>query len=144
MAVLGGTARLPWGKAPREAILRLSWRSNGQEIRIPLQQEPNLPTHMRLPQEQAYKVQMRSYVLRVAVDGRRLIEKRVEPAGLRHDRPLSVFEELSVAPGPHQLEVEFAPEDLPEKSDGCRVQLEFRPGKVRLVTLQDEGQWQVK
>ncbi len=149
LVILGATARFPWGQAPREATLRLSWRSNGQEIRVPLEQDPGLPAHMRLPKEQAYKVQMRSYILRVVVDDRRLIDKRVDPAGLRHDRPLSVFEELPISPGPHRLEVEFAPENLagaapPEKVDSCRVQLEFHPGGVRLVTLQDEGQWQVK
>jgi len=92
---------------------------------------------------------MRSYLLRVFLDGRSLLEKRVEPAGLRHDRPLSVFEEMAVAPGRHRVEVEFSPEDLktgvpPLAVPKARLDLEFQAGKVQLVTFQEEGQWQVK
>lgn len=146
---LGASARLPWGQAPPYGLLRLSWRSNGQEIRTAIAQDPNLPKHMQLPEGQAYKVQMRSYLLRVILDGGLVLEKRVEPAGLRHDRPLSVLEELPVAPGRHRVEVEFSPETLETGVPAvlvpkARLDLEFQAGKVQLVTFQEEGQWQVK
>ncbi|MBX3171166.1 MAG: hypothetical protein KF760_27405 [Candidatus Eremiobacteraeota bacterium] len=145
---LGWSARIPWGESPAHATLRLSWRCNGQEIKVPIAQDPNLPAHMRLPPDQAYQVRMRSYLLRVLLDGRPLLEKRIEPAGVRHDRPLSVLEELAVAPGRHRVEVEFRPEPLEGVKEnllpGYQGQLDFGAGRVQLITFQEEGHWQLK
>lgn len=144
---LGWSARLPWGKVPNHSVLRLSWRCNGKEIKIPIPSDPGLPSHMRLPPEQSYKVQMRSYLLRVFVDGRPVLEKRIEPAGWHRDRPLSVFENIPVQPGEHPVKVEFAPEPMAGITDSeggpWRGRLEFAAGEVWLVTLV-EGQWKTR
>ena len=149
LAGLGWSARLDWGDSPSQSLLRLSWRSNGQEIKIPRVQPSGLPAHMRLPEGQAYDVKLRSYLLRVTIDGKSLLQKRIEPAGIHHDRPLSVFEELPVPAGLHRVQVEFIPESVdgvepPVIGPALQVEREFVSGCVLLVTFQEEGQWKVQ
>lgn len=141
LALLGGIQQQPWRHPSSTARLRLSWRTNGQEIKIPRLQDPNLPAHMRLPEGQAFDIKIRPYRLILRVDGQTLLERRVEAAGIRHDRPLSVFEELAIPPGPHDLEVHFFPDDLSQDDQPFRARWTFGPGRVRLIGLDSEQNW---
>lgn len=146
LGILAGLSQVPWGATPEGSLLRLSWRSNGEEIRIPRLQNANLPEHMRLPEGQAYDVRIRPYELRVLLDGREVLRQRVESPGYRHDRPLSVFQEFVVAPGQHALEVQFVPQAVagaapPSRGTPYRTQLTFQPGQVVLITQDSQGAW---
>jgi hypothetical protein len=122
---------------------------NGEEIKIPRQQDPNLPAHMRLPEGQAFDSRTRPYRLLVKLDQQPVLERRVESPGLRHDRPLSVFQEFTLNPGRHSLEVRFEPESVPgapppQPTRPYQATLEFEAGKVQLLTLDAAGAWLVK
>ena len=146
LAALASLSQVLWGTAPVGSLLRLSWRSNGEEIRIPRQQQANLPEHMRLPEGQAFDVRIRPYELRVLLDGEELLRRQIEAPGYRHDRPLSVFQELAVSPGIHGVEVQFLPQAVagaapPLAAIPYQANLTFVPGRVMLVTQDAQGAW---
>ena len=141
-------AQLPWGEPSPQAWLRLSWRTVGEKVRVPKAQDPNLPAHMRLPEAQAFEIYLRPYRLQLLVDGQARIQRRVVAPGFRHDRPLSVFEEVALAPGKHRLEVRFDPEKVsgapdPDMSQPAIYELELRAGSVTLIGLSEDGAWKV-
>lgn len=110
MIVLG---QIPWGESGNEAVLRLALRTVKGKIEIcsDLTDEDlaNLPAHMRGSGEicDSYPV---TYRLRVSVAGRELVDRLVEPGGLRKDRPHNVDHEIVLAPGPATIEISFMPE----------------------------------
>ena len=147
--VVAFLSQLTWGRAPADSLLRLSWRTNGEEVRIPRVQDANLPAHMRLPEDQAYDARIRPYRLQVSLDGREVLDRLIDSPGLRHDRPISVFQEFTVAPGNHALEVNFTPQAVegapaPEPTKPYRSKLEFQAGRVALLTLDAESAWLLK
>ena len=78
-----------------------------------------LPAHMRLRTKcEGYTAQ---YLLTIDVDGSRLTADTLRGGGLRHDRPLHVFQEYDVKPGPQQVRVEVTRVDEggkpPERDD---------------------------
>jgi hypothetical protein len=77
-----------------------------------------------------------TYVLTATVDGRVVTDKRVRPAGLRGDRPLSVEEEVPVAPGERGVRVTFAPEsgDAAGQTLVFDGRVRFERGRVALVS----------
>lgn len=146
LGVLAGLSQLPWGADPKTSLLRLSWRCNGEEIRIPRRQDENLPVHMRLPESQAFDVRIRPYHLLVFLDGQELLRRQLEAPGYHHDRPISVFQEFAVLPGRHRVEVEFLPQAVegaapPSGGKPYRASLTFRPGRVTLITQDPQGSW---
>jgi hypothetical protein len=94
------------------ALVRLSWRAVGEpvkECRVPTPEElAALPQHMRRPE--ICEARLSPFHLRVAIDGRAVFDGQILPSGARQDRPTYVFEEFSVAPGEHRLEIRFAEE----------------------------------
>ncbi len=141
-------AQLPWGGPSPHAWLRLSWRTVGDRVRVPKAQDPNLPAHMRLPESQAFETHLRPYRLKLIVDGQDRIERRVVAPGFRHDRPLSVFEEVALAPGKHRLEVRFDPEKVAGAPDPALnppgiYELELAAGSVTLIGLSEDGSWKL-
>ena len=64
-----------------------------------------LPAHMRLrTQCEGYSAR---YRLAITVDGHQLAADTLRGGGLRHDRPLHVFQEHDVAPGRQRVTVEI-------------------------------------
>jgi hypothetical protein len=63
----------------------------------------------------------------------------VRAPGLRADRPLTVEDELRVAPGEHDVAVTFAPEHAAEGGRALRLarRVRFERGRVVLVTIED-------
>ena len=63
-----------------------------------------LPAHMRLRTKcEGYSAR---YLLTIVVDERSLTSDTLRGGGLRHDRPLHVFREYDVTPGPQRVRVE--------------------------------------
>lgn len=113
LALLGALSRVPYTADPgAQALLRLAWRARGERVeqcrRLTPAELARVPAHMR--QEVQCTGRIVPYRLRVALDGREVINEVVQAAGARHDRPLYVFRELHVTPGPHALAVRFARE----------------------------------
>lgn len=110
LAVVAGGSRWPWTAGPDDvALLRLDWRARGErveECRPPTEEEiAERPPHMR-PRE-ICEGKVLPYALRVLVDGRVAVADTVRGAGAHGDRPLYVAREIAIAPGLHDLRVEF-------------------------------------
>jgi hypothetical protein len=128
----------PQGADVNDGVLRLGWRLTGQVKETcrerTAEELSKLPVHMRAPRACASEVL--TYELTATVDDRVLVAKTVRSPGIRADRPLSVEEDLPIAPGEHVVSVTFAPRD--RDSTGKRLTLErrlhFEPKRVVLVT----------
>jgi len=106
-----------------------------------------LPRHMR-PQggEGRGGGPRRDTVLRVTLDGRRLLERVYRPGGVRHDGPTFVYEELPLSPGVHRLEATLAEASRSPASGGAAsagerrlaADVEVRPEQVLLLELSAE------
>lgn len=111
LAVAAGS-RVPHAAHPQEdGVVRLSWRIRGEAAAAcrPLSPEEleALPVHMRNPD--ACRQEGLAYRLQAWIDGEPVLDRTVHPSGARGDRPIYVFEEFPVAPGPTELRVDFAP-----------------------------------
>lgn len=139
MALVTLLSHVPAGEPPRDAVLRLSWKTVGQKVQIPLADDPDMPAHMRAPGG-AFQTVLLPYRLTVEVDGRTVLDRPVRPPGVHQDRPLSVLEELSLPPGPAELHVRFFPDGFEAPAESPRYELERRvelaPGRVTLITLE--------
>lgn len=132
----------PQGVDPDQALLRLGWRLAGQVKErcrdVTAEELARRPVHMRKPRDCVSQVL--TYDLRVVVDGRVVAEKTVRSPGLRADRPLSVQEDLRMAPGDHDVSVTFTPHD--EGAAGKVLSLQrricFERGRVVLVTSEND------
>jgi coenzyme F420-reducing hydrogenase delta subunit len=135
--------RWPQGADADYALLRLGWRLAGQVRErcreLPAEELAKRPVHMRQPRECTTEVL--SYNLTAAVDDRVVLQKKVRPSGFRADRPLSVEEDLRIAPGEHVVRVTFTPEDA--GSNGKVLALvrrtRFDRQRVVLVTYDSEA-----
>jgi hypothetical protein len=78
--------------------------------------------------------------LRAVVDGHIVAEKTVRSPGLRADRPLSIQEDLRIAPGDHDVSVTFTPHDA--ETTGKALSLErkihFTRRRVVLITYEND------
>lgn len=135
-------SRVPLDDAGADAaLLRLSWQMRGDVVEtcreLSAEELERLPVHMRNPE--ACEGRARTYRLAVEVDGRSRIRKRIEPGGVRGDRPMTVLEELNVEPGRRAVRVEFAPMDAEASTEPWVLQdsLHLSAGQVVLITLGD-------
>jgi len=141
LALVAAGSRWPQGADSDHAVLRLGWRLAGQVRErcrdLTAEELAARPVHMRRARECVSEVL--TYDLTAAVDGRLLTRKRVKSPGLRADRPLSVEEELEIAPGEHTVTIAFTPED--PGSGGKPLTFEgrvlFAPARVVLVTYEN-------
>ena len=132
----------PQGADADHALLRLGWRLVGQVKErcrdLSPEELSRRPIHMRVPRECANEVL--AYDLKTVVDGRVVVQKTVKSPGLRADRPLSVEEDVRIAPGEHEVSVTFAPHD--GGSAGKVLSLErrihFDRGRVVLITSEND------
>jgi hypothetical protein len=138
LVLLAGAGRLPLGEEPDHGLLRLAWRSMGQRVQLRRAQDPSLPSHMRLPEAQAFETVILPYHLEVEVDGRQVLDKRIQAPGVHHDRPLVVQEDIPLSPGRHQLHLRYRPETGQGPSHELRQAVEITAGRIRLVTLEDQ------
>ena len=138
LALVAVGSSWPQGADSDHAVLRLGWRLAGQVRErcrdLTAEEQAARPVHMRRTRECVSEVL--DYDLVAAVDGHLLTRKRVKSPGLRADRPLSVEEDLKVAPGEHAVTVTFTPEE--PGSGGKPLTFEgrirFAPSRVVLIT----------
>jgi len=167
----------PWAATPPDAAaLRLSLRHVSAfttAARAPTAEElARLPAHMR-PRAGARGGTGRraDAVLTVVVDGRTALARRYRPTGLRHDGPVHAFEEVSLAPGRHAVEVTLADavaDDGARRDDGAAdahddgrgaeasgdghhrrrrwrlvTEIEIPPGRAPLLEFSDAAGWRL-
>jgi ferredoxin len=144
--LLGGLALgsgWPQGASPDHALLRLGWRLAGQVRErcrdLTPEEQARRPVHMRRTRECVSEVL--SYDLRTLVDGRVVVDKTVRSPGLRADRPLSVEEDLRLAPGEHTISVTFAPHEAGSAGTVLSIErrIRFERGRVVLITTQNDA-----
>jgi ferredoxin len=141
LALLALGSRAPQGTDAEHAVLRLGWRLAGQVREtcrdLTAEELARRPVHMRAPRE--CSAEALAYTLEAVVDGRVVAAKSVRAPGLRADRPLTVEDELRVAPGEHDVAVTFAPEHAAEGGRALRLarRVRFERGRVVLVTIED-------
>ena len=100
-----------------------------------------LPPHMRM--KEICERRHAPFRLVVRLDGETVRDELRKPSGAAGDRPLYVFEDIPVPPGPHRIEVEFR-----EESEGgprrppllLDEETRLDPRAVVLVTLDDSGE----
>jgi hypothetical protein len=150
-AGLGAFSAFPWAASPSgAAVLRIAFEhvaafaEEGGGVVSPAELE-KLPRHMR-PQslERGRTGRRRDTVLRMTLDGRRFLERRYRPTGLRHDGPTFGYEELPVPAGRHRLEVTLGEEDDERGSHEPRRwrlerDVEVRPGQAPLLEFSEEA-----
>jgi hypothetical protein len=150
-ALLGFLARAPLaGDHAGQSALVLAWRVRGEEVvecRPPTEAElADLPVHMRNPD--ACIGDIPPFSLEVTVDGQAKVSRTVRPAGVRGDRPLYVYEELWLDPGPYALAVSFRSQDGGAAPEQAALQLDtsvrLRPGQILLVTRGSDGRLEVR
>ena len=167
--VLAGIALLsnvPSGTDARQGLLRLAWRTVGEQVRLCRERSAEEQSRMLPHMRQAQDCSLRSlpYRLEVRVDGAARIAREVDSAGARSDRPLFVQEELALEPGPHSVQISFAAvteaaqggSGAPAVSEAQQVALrealarahryegtlgvQGRPGRIVLVELDEARQ----
>lgn len=126
VAAVAAPAHWPIGEPATEAALRLALRTVGTRVEACRERSAAelaaLPAHMRAPRVcERYAL---AYRLQAAVDGKPVVDTQVEPAGVRHDRPVGLDVQVPLAPGVHELDVRFAPVPPPEAKDGYPVELQ--------------------
>lgn len=134
-ALLAGT-RAPYAvHAPDSAAIRLAWRALGEaalHCRTPsAEEQAGLPAHMR--RKQICERRLPTFALRVAIDGARVLDERVAPAGAAGDRAAVVLRELAVTPGAHRLQIEFAAEQAGARAKRLDQVITLAPRQVALV-----------
>jgi len=130
------------------AALRLSWRTDPVAVEAcrsrSAEELARLPVHMRTPT--VCSGGATPYLLRVTLDGREQLRDTIVASGARADRPLYVFREIGIEPGPHELAVVY----VPLKNEGAQPPAEAPslgwsgtvaapPGRVVLVTVDAAG-----
>jgi hypothetical protein len=153
---LGAFAAWPWtGSDPRSAVIRVAFQHVAafeHEAATPSKEEiEKLPRHMR-PQnlERSQTGRRVDTMLRVALDGRVVLEKRYSPGGFRHDGPTFGYEEVVVQPGGHRLEAVLADAQA-ERADvqGRRrwemsQQVEIGAGRALLLEFSEDSGLQLR
>ena len=138
LALLALGSRAPQGTDADHGRLRLGWRLAGlrhERCRdLSAEEMAKRPVHMRQARECVSEVP--SYELTAAVDGQVVVRKPIVSPGLRADRPLSVEEEVDVAPGEHDVRVTFAPRQASpgDVTLGFEGRVRFAAARVVLVT----------
>lgn len=142
VALTGLASRIDWSPGSGDtAVLRLSWRARSARIEVCRHRTPEeiakLPVHMR--EDEVCERRLLPYRLRVTVDSALVVDQVVRAAGAREDRPLYVFGEHPLAPGPHRVAVRFerqgvAPAEPPEEHGEEHGEARTAPPRVSLDT----------
>lgn len=108
VAALSAASRTSYETGAEGALLRLSWRVRGEEIercrRATKEELESVPAHMR--QEVICEGRrVAPYRLRLAVDGRALLDQRAPGSDVAGDRPMFLLRDVPLAPGAHRVAV---------------------------------------
>jgi hypothetical protein len=98
------------------AMVRLAWRATPARIRhcrtLTPEELARIPAHMRRTEECSETTL--PYRLTVRLDSNPPFVLPVHAAGARQDRPMYVFQEWRVLPGPRMIRIRFEREPVPE------------------------------
>ena len=110
--------------ASQDAVLRLAWTAHPERVEDCRAQSEEalakLPPHMR--QAVICEGTTASYRLVVRRDGAVILDQIVRGGGLRHDRPLYVFQDVPVPAGESAISVRF------ERLDPTTTRTDVQPG----------------
>ena len=142
--LLVGLSQVPYAAvASEDGQLRLAWQFRSEPVercrRLTPEELAKLPAHMR--RETICERGLRPWHRAVRIDGVDRAADTVRARGARADRPLNVFDEITVPPGRHRVQVTFAPLGPADTSvTPLRLDtiLTFAPRQVRLVTFDAE------
>jgi hypothetical protein len=149
VAGVGALAHLPLGAAPADSALRVVLRTQHAKVEIcrdrTAEELAALPAHMRQPRD--CRETAVDYRLRVAIDGRTLVDRVVAHEGVRRNRPLVADESIPAAAGVHRIAVEFTPVSEIASTPGVPVlpaasfddTVELTAGRVQLLALAHDG-----
>jgi hypothetical protein len=131
-----------------DAVLRVAFRLRPERVEVCRDRTPEelagVPVHMR--QLQVCIGQSATYRLEVSRDREVLVDEIVHGGGLRHDRPIYASREWTVRPGPGEVEVRLARQEVlpPEQAArgmpplALKRRVTFVPRQVVLVTYDAE------
>jgi hypothetical protein len=147
---LGAFAAWPWtASAPDAAVVRVSLKhvSGFSETRRPRTHEEEealekLPRHMRpIDPSRPTTARRAESTLTVSIDGRPVLARTYRPTGLRHDGPVYGYEEVSVAPGAHEVTVTLTDRAPGARPLTLRRALRLTPGAAPLLEYGDAAGW---
>jgi len=97
-------------RAANDALIRLTVGGRPERIeqcrRLSDEELASVPAHMR--QRVKCEGTTASYRLALQVDGLETLRDSLVGGGIRHDRPIHLFREVTVAPGAHRIELRIA------------------------------------
>ena len=133
--LLAAVSRAPQpAHGPETGALRLAWRAQPERIdvcrTVPEAELANLPRHMRQPV--LCEGRSAEYRLTIANDGVQLADDTVHGGGARRDRPMYLYREFALEPGPHDLTIRL--ERIGEASPSAAAGSQPRTG-TRLEAL---------
>lgn len=144
LLLISGLSRIPYGREPDGAVLRLSWKTVGETLRVEGGAvDESVPAHMRNPD--ADQVRLRDYELTLNVDGAERLRKTLSPPGWQHDRPITVFEDLELPPGRHTVELRYwpFPDERAAWTPELKAVVELKPGEIHTIGLHDLPGWEL-
>ena len=136
MGLIASGSHLTVGEFPDDSALRLSWSHIGAKETKSLspQELADLPIHMR-PEDGTVEKHSVPYQLEVEVDEKLLVDEVVKAGGLQADRPLYVFRDFPLSPGPHRVRVSFYPKGTSELDLHYELKQELDFPQGRIVTI---------
>lgn len=142
VAVISTFTRIPVGKEPEIALLRMNWHLTGEQVTKSLSQEEidELPIHMKPADGVVERIAL-PYRLTLSIDGQTEVEQVVLAAGVRQDRPMYVLQDFELSPGTHRFQVTFAPIDGPPEATAYHIEreMEFKKGQIISIGLEREN-----
>jgi hypothetical protein len=146
-AALLVTIGITWASAvrmpssPAVAVLRLAWTARAERIedcrRQSEEELAKLPAHMR--QAVVCEGTTAAYRLEVRRDGALIADQIVRGGGLRHDRPLYVFRDISLPPGDAAISVRFVRVDSAAAGASSGTPSALRSDDDRHSNAMDDG-----
>ncbi|MDH4183545.1 MAG: hypothetical protein OEV92_04940 [Nitrospinota bacterium] len=134
---------------PDESQLLLSLKKRTEKVKVcdEAEQEAfqaaqaNVLKHMRTQHVQCGSRERVPLTVKIAMDGKEYVSKSIEPAGLRSDSVVFVFEKFTFKSGPHDILITMkdAKEGPEIKTYEFREHIDFQPRRVVLVTYTPES-----
>jgi hypothetical protein len=142
LALIGWGSRIAYEPADADgALLRLSWRIRPERNEICRDRTPAeleaLPVHMRTPR--VCETRVTPYQLIIRIDHGRPDTMALLAAGARHDRPIYVLRDSLLSAGKHHIYVNFGRAGASASAMHFDESIDLRPGRISLITMDDEG-----